>query len=157
MMMHFTCISTRSTRLITRAASQPPGELTTGKFYFWIMSVCFLGMPPSTKCIYRLRQWARRLMETLLHAALTHFGIHISPTGGWRVTQHFLWMERSRLPGTLTVLRNPIHMAPCTRETSDNQETACQENNSSLFNLITATGTYNSTQAGVHRVHRACY
>lgn len=64
----------------------------------------------------------------------------------------FLWMERNnRLRGTLMVLRNPIHMAPCTRETSDNQETACQEdNNSSPFNLITATGTYNSTQAGVH-------
>lgn len=64
----------------------------------------------------------------------------------------FLWMERNnRLRGTLMVLRNPIHMAPCTRETSDNQETACQEdNNSSPFNLITATGTYNSTRAGVH-------
>lgn len=118
--------------------------------------VWFLGMPPNAKCISGLYWWAQRIMDKLLHAALSHFGTHIRRQVG-KSDAAFLWMEGTRLHGTLIALRNPIHMAPCTRETSDNQETACQENNnSSLFNLITATGTYNSTQAGVHWVD-ACY
>jgi len=62
-------------------------------------------------------------------------------------------MELARLDGTVTVLRNLIHMAPCTTKTSDNKETACQENkNSSLFHLIIATGTHFGTQAGYYWV-----
>lgn len=49
----------------------------------------------------------------------------------------YLWMELARLHGTLIVLENLIHMAPCTAETSDDQETVCQENNNSnLFHRI---------------------
>ena len=103
--------------------------------------------------------WAQRVMGKKNRCIFLTLASVSKRQVGKIMTRHFpffflffLWMERNnRLRGTLMVLRNPIHMAPCTRETSDNQNTACQEdNNSSPFNLITATGTYNSSQAGVH-------
>lgn len=49
-------------------------------------------------------------------------------------------MEPTRLRGTLIVVRNPIHMALGSTETSDSPETGCQDdNNSSVSCLITAT------------------
>lgn len=69
-------------------------------------------------------------MGKLLHAALSHFGIHIRLTGGKRVTQHICeWNWPDCM--ALIVLENLLHMAPCTTETSDDQETVCQENNDS--------------------------
>ena len=160
MITHFTYISTRSTEGWSRTLLRgSPGEPTTGEIPL-LNNVCvwFLGMPLSAKCTYRLVLMSTKGNGKKKQMHFPYFGIRIKATGGENNDAafsffffFFLWMERNRLRGTLMVLRNPIHMAPCTRETSDNQNAACQEdNNSSPFNLITATGTYNSSQAGVH-------
>lgn len=107
-------------------------------------------MKPEPKCICRL------LMNTKGNEkkkrCMLLFPL-VSIPGRQVVMQHFCeWNEPIYV--TLKMLRNPIHSS-CTRETSDNRETACQENkNLSLFRSINATGTY-STTALTARVDRA--